>query len=142
MNHDLVAKLSVYDDFNDSFLGQNESIEKKYVMYIIINGGLKMQKGKIASQVGHAVHKITQHCVINKLELWQNYIYNKCPKIVLKTENQEQLLEIIENTKHIYKSYIIDEGKTQIPPNSLTAIGYIPLCEDDIPECLKSLKLL
>lgn len=32
-----------------------------YVMYIIINDDLKMQKGKIASQVGHAVQQLIEN---------------------------------------------------------------------------------
>jgi peptidyl-tRNA hydrolase len=63
------------------------------------------------------------------------------PKIVLKT-SQDHLLEVINKTKNIFKSYVIDEGRTQIAKNSLTAVAYIPLLKKDAPDIFKDKKIL
>ena len=138
----VVDILRKYKDFNSSFLGQSHDLGDNYVLYIVVNGELKMKKGKIASQVGHAVSKITEYCTKYEGILWSKYKFNRCPKIVLKTENQEELLNILESTQYLHKSYVVDEGRTQISPGSLTAIGYIPFKKEDTPECISALKLL
>ena len=142
-NYELLNKLSKFNDFKTSFM-MSQSIEKEenYVMYILINSSLKMGKGKIAAQVGHGVHKITQYCLKNEKELWIKYIKNKCPKIILKTKSQEELLNILNNTQNYFKSYVIDEGRTQIPKNSLTVICYKPILKENVPNDFKILKLL
>lgn len=111
-------------------------------MYILINKSLPMKKGKIALQVGHAVKKITEYCLKNEKELYDKYCANSYAKVILKVPNEEVILKILYELKDIHKSYVVDEGRTQIKPNSLTAIGFIPMARKDIPSCLKQLKLL
>jgi PTH2 family peptidyl-tRNA hydrolase len=101
-----------------------------YVMYIIINDDLKMQKGKIASQVGHAIQQLIENIFeiysISKKEkqIYTNYKNwkNGCKKIVLKCSYKE-LLELQINSDCIS---IYDAGKTQVEPNSLTCVGFYP----------------
>ena len=113
-----------------------------YVMYILVNKSLPMKTGKIASQVGHAVQKVTEYCLKNKKDIWKKYCKNNYPKIVLKVPSEELLLEILNKLKNFERIPIIDLGRTQIKPNSLTTVGFIPIIKDDIPDCIKELKLL
>ena len=62
--------------------------------------------------------------------------------ILLKVSNEEVMLNILNELKDIHKSYVVDEGRTQIKPNSLTAVSFIPMKKNDTPSCLKELKLL
>jgi peptidyl-tRNA hydrolase len=128
-----------YGDYEDSFEGQSTTIEKHCVMYILVNKSIKLSAGKIASQVGHAVQKTTQRCM--NTTKWGAYIYTGMPKIVLKVPTEEQFISIMDQTKKINKSYVVDEGRTQCSPDTLTAVGYDPLYEDEIPECIKQLSL-
>jgi peptidyl-tRNA hydrolase len=45
--------------------------DEEVVMYLIVNKDLNMSAGKIAAQVGHAVHTLT--CLLNEI-LSKNYI--------------------------------------------------------------------
>ncbi len=112
------------------YTNKHNYMETDYTMYIIINNDLNMNKGKIASQVGHVV----QHMIENILESY--YLSKKCTdkynsyikwksgskKIVLKTTHNN-LLNLIQNydCEPIY-----DAGKTQVEENSLTCVGFYP----------------
>ena len=128
-----------YGDYEDSFEGQSPITEKHCVMYILVNKSIKLSSGKIASQVGHAVQKTTQRCM--NTSKWGTYIYAGMPKIVLKVTTEEQFIAILDQTKKINKSYVVDEGRTQCASGTLTAVGYDPLYEDEIPDCIKKLSL-
>jgi peptidyl-tRNA hydrolase len=135
----LAAAIPEYHDYTRSFEGQQQN-SIKCVMYILVNTSVKLSPGKIAAQVGHAVQKTTQRC-INTMK-WQHYICACMPKIVLKVPSEELFVSILDQTKNIFKSYVVDEGRTQCAPGTVTAIGYDPLFEKEIPSCFKSLKLL
>jgi PTH2 family peptidyl-tRNA hydrolase len=138
----MLSILENYTDFTHSCDYVTQEDAQNYVVYILVNGGLPMSKGKIAAQVGHGIHKLTEYCGKHKKKHWKKYNANGCPKIVLKTQNQDELLEIINSTQHLHKSYVIDEGRTQIPPDSLTVIAYEPILKEHVPKVLQKLKLL
>jgi PTH2 family peptidyl-tRNA hydrolase len=102
----------------------------EYTMYIIINNDINMTKGKIASQVGHAVQDIIENLLdsyyVSKkcTEKYNNYKKWKtgCKKIILKA-NHNDLINLIKNYDCVP---IYDAGKTQIEPNSLTCIAFYP----------------
>ena len=117
------------------------------IMYILINNDLNMKKGKIASQVGHVVGIITEEIIRKSLEcptkkyvrdylLYNTWIQNGHAKIVLKASEKE-LQELIKTEDC---RYIIDAGRTQIAPNSLTVVGFFP--RDDLKEKMREFKLL
>jgi len=98
-------------------------------MYILVNNDLKMSTGKIASQVGHVVEKITND-ILNKmfeettpyLVKYQKYLSQGHKKIILKA-SEKQMKQFL-GKEGVFE--IIDEGFTEIPPNSLTVIGFYP----------------
>lgn len=114
------------------------------VMYLFVNTDLNMTKGKIASQVGHAVMVITEEIIRHGYEKYpppQSYMmYMKwkenCVKIVLRatTDQLKELLKM-EEARHI-----IDNGDTQVPENSLTVVGFFP--SNKMGEIVKDYKLL
>jgi peptidyl-tRNA hydrolase len=123
---------------------ENHKNEESIVMYILVNNDLQMGKGKIASQVGHVVGQIVEEIIINKKKQPQNYeLYQKWStnhghiKIVLKATTND-LLTLIETENKC--KYIIDAGRTQIEPNSLTVVGFYP--RSDMREKLSKFKLL
>ncbi len=107
-------------------------------MYIVVNTDLKLSTGKICSQVGHAVEGVVISCRGNR-KRWNFYKNNGCAKIVLKADQQtfDELLECS------YKKVIVtDAGKTEIASGTITAIGFAPMFESEIPDIIKGLKLL
>jgi peptidyl-tRNA hydrolase len=116
-----------------------------YTMYIIVNNDLNMGKGKLCSQVGHAVEMVTQRIMQNFYETnktkeqiakYIKYSNSGRKKIVLKASQQD--LEIY--AKESDAEYVIDAGRTQIPEGSLTAVAFLP--SNNNKERFKNLKLL
>jgi peptidyl-tRNA hydrolase, PTH2 family len=120
-----------------------------YKMYIFVNKELGMDKGKIASQVGHVVQHIVEDIFVNYTDgvksyksIYEDYMiwtrYHNSVKIVLKATLQE-----LEEFKTMsYAKYIIDAGKTQIEPNSLTVVAFYPMNCKKIKHNLTRFKLL
>ncbi len=129
-----------------------------HAMYIFVNMDLKMDKGKIAGQVGHVVQKIIEHILpvvikldaglvqmenldeqtrinVNAYTQWARY---GMAKIVLKA-TQAELEELISKHKAFY---VRDAGLTQIAPNSLTAVGFCPAPKSTVQELVSGFKLL
>lgn len=124
-----------------------ENSNNSLYMYILVNNDVKMGKGKIAGQVGHVVGLITEEIVQDyyierndiTTEAYQRYISWKKKghaKIILKA-TEEEMIALIQEKECIF---IRDAGKTQIPPNTLTVVGFYPTTE--LKEKFQHLKLL
>lgn len=110
-----------------------KSKQSEYVMYIVVNSELGMSAGKIAAQVGHViVNYMLQNESINS-----EWINNGQPKIVLGADQKtmEELLQFPDT----YCTY--DGGRTEIPPNSLTALCFAPIKRKDAPKEIRRLHL-
>ena len=128
-------------------------MDEEYRMYIIVNSDAKMSKGKIASQVGHAVMAVTEIMVKEYPQLWRNYVDNGIhPKICLKACS-ELMYEICHNydwvdhpNRQAWCRGIKDAGRTQVEPGTLTALAFCPMKKSTMPRLLLSviekLKLL
>lgn len=123
-----------------------EESNSELYMYVLVNDDLKMGKGKIASQVGHVVGMITEEIIRKSYESnkgipdcylryvsWKN---NGSGKIILKA-SEEQIKRFIG---HPETAYVVDAGRTQVVPDSLTALGFYPSAF--IREKLSGFKLL
>lgn len=121
--------------------------ENEIAMYIVLNNDLGMGKGKLVSQGAHAVSHATR--ILEQMCYEQTKINSTCikykkwikegeAKIVLKgtTLQLEQLMKLPESV------HVIDSGRTQIAPNSLTAVAFFPNTKKNMFEIVKELKLL
>ncbi|WWC72179.1 peptidyl-tRNA hydrolase [Kwoniella pini CBS 10737] len=104
----------------------NNKEEMKLIL--IINDELKMTKGKIAAQAGHA----TLACALTLKEAnpklfraWQN---QGQPKIALRCANTEELeiLAAQARSLNLCARTIRDAGRTQVAPGSKTVVGIGP----------------
>ncbi|WP_368263252.1 aminoacyl-tRNA hydrolase [Clostridium disporicum] len=118
-------------------------------MYILVNGDIKIGKGKLAGQVGHAVCSYLYRNyirsydgnLINVTDEMQEFLDDYMEvqkKIILKAPQSK--LEELEEAGYIT---IRDKGLTQLEPNTLTCVcfGIFDRDKDDMPEWLKELKL-
>lgn len=136
------------------------------VLYVMVNQDLKMGKGKIAGQVGHAVETVILHMLKFQPALYNQYHFSHRRKVVLKSNEAEMKLLLKkygyqfpskdnkstmlrqENGKSegekegIWCVPIYDAGMTQIPANSLTVIGFGVMTKENAPEEIKEAKLL
>jgi len=135
----MIWKKFIKKFFNIQYFNKIVSIKQA----IIVRMDLKMGKGKIASQVGHA-------CVIGAENVrkthpnWFNEWWINQKKIVLKVKDDVELSQIqneaIKFNLPCFK--IVDAGMTQINPNTTTCLSIGPAPENDIDMITSKLKLL
>jgi len=122
----------------------SDSVPKgSFKLVLVINHDLKMGKGKIAAQSGHASVSATLKLGANKPNLLDAWLKSGQKKVCLKT-TQDELLEL---EKHAIKLGIQtvrvnDAGKTQIPSGSLTVIAFGPAQDEKLEPLTGHLKLL
>lgn len=102
-----------------------------YAMYIIANQGLEMSSGKLAAQVAHAAVRAYELTPPTVRQQWLGE--GEC-KIVLQARDEAHMRNTIDYLRgllNIEPVVVIDEGRTEVPPLSLTAIGLPVLDKDD-----------
>ncbi|WWC91882.1 peptidyl-tRNA hydrolase [Kwoniella dendrophila CBS 6074] len=113
----------------ESELGATKfSSSEEMKLILVVNDELKMTKGKIAAQAGHA----TLACALTLKEAnprlfraWQN---QGQPKIALRCANTEELeiLAAQARSLNLCARTIRDAGRTQVAPGSKTVVGIGP----------------
>lgn len=106
-----------------------------YRMYILVNSDIKISKGKLAGQVGHAVMSYIYYNGI-KIEPLDGYMKQQ-KKIILKCP-QWRLEELERNNECVV---IRDNGLTQLEPNTLTCANYGIMIPEKLPQWIKELSL-
>ena len=116
-------------------------------MYIILNNDLHMGKGKLVSQGCHVASNITrtlekmcnEQTKMNDICLrYKKWLKEGETKIVLKATT----IQLEELLKYPEAKHIIDAGRTQIPENSLTAVGFYPNTKKNMKNILGHYSLL
>ncbi|WVQ84540.1 peptidyl-tRNA hydrolase [Cryptococcus sp. DSM 104549] len=120
------------------------SSREEMKLVLVVNDELKMSKGKIAAQAGHA----TLACALMLKEInarlfkaWQN---QGQPKIALRCANTEELeiLAAQARSLNLCARTIRDAGRTQVAPGSKTIVGIGPGPARLINQITGKLKLL
>ena len=113
-------------------------------MVFVINHELKMGKGKIAAQVGHAAVKATLQSGELRPELLDAWLSTGQKKVCVKANDVRQLEQIEQQAKdhQILTSKIHDAGHTQIPAGSYTVLALGPDEEEKLDALTGELKLL
>lgn len=123
-------------------------------MYILVNKDVKINKGKLAGQVGHAVNVYIYNVMKSHLEMagrdielkqlilnekykLEEYMNGEIKKIILY-DSQEHLEEL----EKIGFIRIRDKGYTDLEPNTLTCVNLGIIDYNDIPEGLSFIKNL
>ena len=119
-------------------------VDEDVKMVFIINSELKMGKGKIAAQVGHAAVSSTLKSGEKNPELLEAWLASGQKKICVKGEDSEHLLKLEKRCKEngITAVKIHDAGHTQIPAGSLTVLSLGPDMESILDYISGDLKLL
>lgn len=108
-------------------------------MYILVNKDLKMRTGKIAAQVGHgAIYAFLSSRKADS-EFFHRWWKTSQKKVVLYATGE--MIQYLNSKYPTITHPVIDEGRTQIEPGSLTVLSFdvVPSCS--LPE-LKELKLV
>jgi peptidyl-tRNA hydrolase, PTH2 family len=115
-----------------------------YKMILVVRNDLKMGKGKIAAQCGHAAvgaYETAVRKIPRIVRSWQN---SGCAKIAVKVESEKELMTIRQNAIQLGLNICLirDAGRTQIEPNSKTVLAIGPGPNEAIDQVTRHLKLL
>ena len=118
-------------------------IDDEIKLVLVVNNDLKMGKGKIAAQAGHAAVSATLRAGNDSPSILDSWLKSGQKKICLKT-TYEELLDLATKARSegIQVVTINDAGKTQIPNGSLTVIAFGPAEEKQLEALTGHLKLL
>ena len=100
---------------------------KNPIIYIILNGELKMSPGKACSQTAHAVMMLNE---TSKSDFMSD---TKRTVIVLEAKNAEQIKNLATylGESRIDCTYYIDEGINEVDAYSVTALAVGPIESTD-----------
>ena len=108
---------------------------------IIINGSLKLPRGKLAAQVAHAAVASFLAAGSSYQKTWLD---GGMPKVVVSANDQQEVLEYYQKalTANLPTQLIKDAGKTVIAAGTITCIGIGPAPEREIDRITGDLKLV
>lgn len=115
----------------------------KYKMVIVLRTDLKMSKGKIAAQAGHAAVSAAEEARKRHSEWWKMWIEEGQCKIAVKAQSVKELLELEREAKELElpSALISDRGLTELPPGTITCLGIGPAPSNEIDKITGELDL-
>jgi PTH2 family peptidyl-tRNA hydrolase len=118
--------------------------EFEYKQVIVFRSDLRMGKGKIAAQAGHAAVSAAEEAHKRHRGWWEAWLFEGQRKIAVKVKSEKELLELEEQAKDLGlpNALIVDRGLTQIPEGTVTCLGIGPAPADKVDRLTGKLKLL
>ena len=111
---------------------------------IVFRSDLKLSKGKIAAQAGHAAVSAAQEARKRHRDWWEEWLLEGQRKVAVKVKDEEELLKLEEqaNELGLPNALIVDRGLTEIPPGTVTCFGIGPAPAEKVDRLTGSLPLL
>jgi PTH2 family peptidyl-tRNA hydrolase len=102
--------------------------EFEYKQVIVFRSDLKLSKGKIAAQAGHAAVSSSEEARRHRRVWWDEWFNEGQRKIAVKVKNEKEMLELKRQACEfaLPNSLIVDRGLTEIPPDTTTCLGIGP----------------
>jgi PTH2 family peptidyl-tRNA hydrolase len=118
--------------------------EFEYKQVIVFRSDLKLGKGKIAAQAGHAAVSAAEEAHKRHRGWWDAWLFEGQRKIAVKVKSEKELLELEEQAKELGlpNALIVDRGLTQIPEGTVTCLGIGPAPTEKIDRLTGKLPLL
>lgn len=118
--------------------------EFEYKQVIVFRSDLKLGRGKIAAQAGHAAVSAAEEARKRHKNWWDAWLFEGQRKIAVKVKDEDELLELEEQAKELGlpNALIIDRGLTQIPPDTVTCLGIGPAPAEKVDRLTGDLSLL
>ena len=116
----------------------------EYKQVLVFRADLKMSKGKIAAQAGHAAVSAAEEARIHHRGWWESWRYEGQRKIAVKVKDEKELLEYEEaaNDLGFPNALIVDRGLTELPEGTITCLGIGPVPAEKIDRLTGKLPLL
>ena len=115
-----------------------------YKQVIVVRTDIKMSKGKMAAQAGHAAVSAAEYARKNRPEWWSPWIREGQCKIAVKVKSEQELLELERKARNsgLPAALIVDRGLTELPPETITCLGIGPAPSDKVDIITGKLSLL
>ena len=115
-----------------------------YKQVIVVRTDVKMSKGKMAAQAGHAAVSASEYARKNRPEWWNPWIREGQCKIAVKVKSEQELLELERKARNesLPAALIVDRGLTELPPETITCLGIGPAPSDKVDIITGKLSLL
>ncbi len=113
-------------------------------MVIVARQDLKLSKGKLAAQVGHAAVDCALKAMKHDRRTFDAWHQDGQKKTVLKVQGEKEFfpLKMAAEAAGFSTALIKDAGHTEIPPGTVTVLGIGPGNESDIDKVTGHLGLL
>merc|ERR1712130_938479 len=124
---------------------KKKKLSGQFKLVFCVRTDLKMNKGKIAAQCGHATvgsyEALLQGGRDDILDAWNE---SGQKKIALKVKSEEEMINLKNKAKKagLITYMVIDAGHTQVAPNSRTVLAIGPGEENTINKITGHLRLL
>ena len=115
-----------------------------YKMVIVVRTDIKMSKGKIAAQAGHAAVSAAEYARKNRPEWWNPWLSEGQCKIAVKSKSEQEINELERKARNagLPVALIVDRGLTEIPPSTTTCLGIGPAPANKVDVITGNLSLL
>ncbi len=116
----------------------------EYKQVIVVRTDIKMSKGKMAAQAGHAAVSASEYARKNRPEWWNPWIMEGQCKIAVKVKSEQEILELERKARNakLPAALIVDRGLTELPPETTTCLGIGPAPADKVDAITGKLSLL
>jgi PTH2 family peptidyl-tRNA hydrolase len=113
----------------------------EYKQVILVRTDLKLPKGKMAAQVGHACVEAAFKGAKKLVSEWRLF---GAKKVVLKVADEKELLQYKKKAEQagLKTSLITDAGRTVIEPGTITCLAIGPDSEEKIDKITGKLKMM
>lgn len=118
--------------------------EFRFKQVIVFRSDLKLSKGKMAAQAGHAAVSAAEEARQKSKAWWKAWMSEGQCKVVVGVNSEKELLELKKQAEEssLPRALIIDRGLTEIPPGTITCLGIGPAPTEKIDKITGKLPLL
>jgi len=115
-----------------------------YKQVIIMRSDLRMSKGKIAAQAGHAAVSAALEAHNHYRGWWHAWVREGQCKVAVKVKGERELVELEKRARDLSLpcALITDRGLTEIPPGTRTCLGVGPAPSEQVDRLTGNLPLL
>ena len=118
--------------------------KEEYKLVVVVRNDVKMGKGKIAAQVGHAAVECALYAEKKDRKSFDAWYSSGQAKVVLKVDSMDDLTKYMQiaRSSGLHTAVITDAGRTQIEPGTVTCMGIGPAPVSEIDRVTGDLKML
>ncbi|KAF5272005.1 hypothetical protein FQR65_LT04986 [Abscondita terminalis] len=118
-------------------------LKNEYRLILAVRNDLKMQKGKVGAQCGHASVAAYAKAMKLKPQTLARWMQFGGTKITVRIDSEDELLQLdkVAKSNDVLSSIVRDAGQTQVAPGTRTVIAIGPAPKSELDKITGHLKL-